>query len=82
MPFHLPNPLSGIHPNVLAQGHTACFWRQGGENTPNVNTEEQLWIKYNKKLVFKRIIETELDMSKEKQQVSPTGFHHGALSTG
>lgn len=39
-------------PDVLAQGHTACLWRQMGENTPNIITEEQLWIKYNKKLML------------------------------
>lgn len=74
--------LQEFTPDALAQGHTACFWRQRGENTPNIKTEEQLWVKYNKKFMFKRIIETELDMSREKQQVSTTGFHHGALSTG
>lgn len=57
-------------PDVLAQGHTACSWRQRGENTPNIITEEQLWIKYNKKLMLKRILETELGMSKEKRQVT------------
>nr|KAF6285926.1 hypothetical protein mMyoMyo1_009485 [Myotis myotis] len=53
--------------------YTACLWRQRKENTPNVITEERLWIKYNNNLMFKRIVETELDMSKEKWQVTQLG---------
>lgn len=54
-----------------------CFSRgtqhvcgERGVSTPNIITKDQLWIKYNKKLMFKRILER--DMSKEKWQVTQT----------